>query len=121
MDEAKPQDSRRPFYARLPAPTYRKLRRLAGLSRVKVGKDRKPILVKLPPPSYERLRRIAVARSSASGRIASMLAVLTDMIDDCKLEYIPKCTDMHSVVVSLIERTPIRAPVDTSEADQRSA
>jgi hypothetical protein len=114
------QDTRRPFYARLPAATYRQLRRLAGLPPVKVPEKRKPFLVRLPEPSYERLRKIAVARSTSSGRIASMRSVLVTMIDDCAGSSLDGCEDMLAVVVSLIDRTPIRPQADSPRTQPRS-
>jgi hypothetical protein len=114
VDDATGQDTRKPFYARLPATTYRKLRRLAGLPQVKVPEKRKPFLVRLPEPSYERLRKIAVARSSSSGRIASMRSVVVNMIDGCDASAIDGCDDMLAVVVSLIDRTPIRPSGDAA-------
>jgi hypothetical protein len=118
VDDGTGQDTRRPFYARLPSRTYKRLRRLAGLPSVKVTAQRKPFLVRLPEASYDRLRKIAVARSTSTGRIASMRSVLVDMIDGCDDAELG--SDMLEVVVSLIDQTPIRPQADSPRTQPQS-
>ena len=69
------------LYARLPARSYRKIRRLARLPPVAVEGDRKGLLLRMSPDLHEKLRRLALARSASSGRTVGMQSVLADLIN----------------------------------------
>lgn len=98
---ASPSGQKR-FYARLPAASYRKLRRLAKLPPIPVIGERKALLVRVSPAVYLKLRRLALARSPRTGRIASMQSVVAELIDAAALERGRVQRSMAEVTVELI-------------------
>jgi hypothetical protein len=73
--------ARKGLYARLPARSYRKIRRMARLPPVAVEGDRKGLLLRMSPDLHEKLRRLALARSTSSGKTVGMQSILADLID----------------------------------------
>lgn len=92
------------FYARLPARTYRKLRRLAQLEPLDVGDNEKvPITFRFHVNTHQRLKRLALRRS-LDGTDTTMQSMLAALINRAKAKDLETRADMHDVVRQLIFR-----------------
>jgi hypothetical protein len=91
------------LYARLPARSYQKLRRLARLPPASnIDGGNKGLLVRVPADLHEKLRRIALGRSVSSGRVVGMQCVLAELIDNAKLAANRQRRSMARVAADLI-------------------
>ena len=89
------------FYARLPARTYRKLRKLAQLEKLDDTAAVVPVLFLFRRREHDSLRKLALTRS-LNGQRATMKSVLVEIIDAARISDLKSRAGMHEVVRQLI-------------------
>jgi hypothetical protein len=93
---------RKAFFTRLPASTYRKLRKLAKLDPVEVKEEEeKGILFRFHLETHDRLKKLTLSRS-LSGPEMTMQSMLVALIDKAQAKALETRRDMHDVVRQLI-------------------
>jgi hypothetical protein len=97
---------RKPFYTRLPASTYRKLRKLAKLDDVEPAAEAVGILFRFHADTHEKLKRLTLQRSLV-GPEMTMQSMLSDLIDKAHVKDLQTRADMHDVVRQLIQAASV--------------
>jgi len=101
------QPARRKFYARLPAATYKKLRRLAKMPPLGIESTSQALFVRLPDSVHTKLRQIASRTPGATGVVASMRNALCSLIADAKSVEVKGRRCMASVCIALIQQAKL--------------
>lgn len=92
---------RKAFFTRLPASTYRKLRRLAKLDPMELEEKGRGIMFRFHTETHDRLKQLA-HQCSLRGDEMTMQSMLTKLIDKAKVQDLETRNDMHDVVRQLI-------------------